>query len=354
MSKRMFDYIIGNPPYQETQDATSDTPIYNVFMDSAYKIADRVELITPGRFLFDAGKTPKVWNRKMLDDPHLKVLNYIQDSSLVFPGTDIKGGVAVTYRDANSTLGPIGAFTAFSELNSIMSKVRNDHFSTFSSIIYAPESFKFTDKMLKDHPEIPFKDDGDDGNLGILSKGHDYDVVTNIFEKLGGIVFFDSPQNDGKQYIKFVGRKDNARAEMYICREYICDTINLEKYKVILPKSNGSGALGEVLSTPLVGEPLVGHTQTFLSIGSFDSLEEANNCMKYVKTKFARAMLGIKKVTQDNKKNTWEYVPMQDFSFKSDIDWSKSISEIDRQLYSKYHLSVEEMQFIESHVQEMS
>ncbi len=91
-----FDFIIGNPPYQEETQGTSDTPVYNQFMDAAYELADKVELITPARFLFDAGKTPKAWNEKMLNDPHLKVLWYEQSSGKVFQNTDIKGGVAVT------------------------------------------------------------------------------------------------------------------------------------------------------------------------------------------------------------------------------------------------------------------
>ena len=99
-----FDFVIGNPPYQETQEGTSDKPVYNDFMDAAYAVADRVELITPARFLFNAGKTPKVWNEKMLNDKHLKVLYYEQDSSKIFSNTDIKGGVAITYRDVDSDL----------------------------------------------------------------------------------------------------------------------------------------------------------------------------------------------------------------------------------------------------------
>lgn len=91
-----FDYVIGNPPYQETLQNTSDKPIYNDFMDASYQISDKVELITPARFLFNAGKTAKVWNEKMLNDVHLKVLYYEPDSSKVFSNTDIKGGVAIT------------------------------------------------------------------------------------------------------------------------------------------------------------------------------------------------------------------------------------------------------------------
>lgn len=354
MGKKMFDFIIGNPPYQETQEATSDTPVYNQFMDLAYDLGNCVELITPGRFLFNAGKTPKEWNKKMLEDPHLKVLIYTPNGSEFFPGTDIKGGITITYRDSSKQIGPVGIFTAFPELNSIMNKVRTSNFKTFSDLIFAPESFKFTQKMIQDHPEVPFKDDGSGNNLGILSKGHDYDVVTNVFDKLANIVFYDDEPVDGQSYVRFIGRKDNSRHEMFIRKDYVNSTPNFDKYKVFLPKSNGSGALGEVLSTPLVGEPLVGHTQTFLSIGSFDTKTEAENCMNYVKTKFARVLLGVKKVTQHNPKPVWEFVPLQDFTENSDIDWTKSIPEIDRQLYAKYKLSSDEIEFIESHVQEMN
>ena len=75
-----FDFVIGNPPYQETLENTSDKPVYNEFMNAAYETADAVELITPARFLFNAGKTSKAWNQKMLSDEYLKVLLYEPDS----------------------------------------------------------------------------------------------------------------------------------------------------------------------------------------------------------------------------------------------------------------------------------
>ncbi len=64
-------------------------------------------------------------------------------------------------------------------------------------------------------------------------------------------------------------------------------------------------------------------------------------------------LLGILKITQDNPPEKWKYVPLQDFTSSSDIDWSKSIAEIDQQLYAKYDLSDEEIDFIETHVKEM-
>jgi hypothetical protein len=129
--------------------------------------------------------------------------------------------------------------------------------------------------------------------------------------------------------------------------------VNLDKYKIFIPKANGIGAFGEVISSPVIEEPKVGHTETFLSIGKFDSLDEAQNANKYIKCKFTRALLGILKTTQDVTPDKWKYVPMQDFTDKSDIDWSTSISNIDMQLYKKYNLSDEEIDFIETNVKEM-
>jgi restriction endonuclease related protein len=347
---KKFDFVIGNPPYQETAEGTSDKPIYNHFMDAAYEISDRVEMISPARFLFNAGKTPKDWNEKMLKDSHFKVQYYEQVSGKVFSGTDIKGGVAITYHDNFKDFGAIEVFSHFEELRSIRKKVvsRND-FHPLSDLVFAPESYKFTEQVHIDYPYIRYKE-GE--NPGILSKGHDFDIVTNIFSKLP-MVFLDNKPNDNDEYGCFVGLIGNKRYFKWVKKKYIRTHPNFEKYKIILPKSNGSGALGEVLSTPLIGEPLIGHTQTFISIGAFDTKQEANAAIKYIKTKFARSMLGVLKITQDNKKDTWRFVPIQEFTSISDIDWAKSISEIDQQLYRKYELSGDEINFIETHVQEM-
>ena len=121
---KKFDFCIGNPAYQEETDSesTRKAPIYNSFMDEAYKIAEVVELITPARFLFNAGQTPKDWNQKMLADPHLKVLYYEPNAATIFANTDIKGGVAITYRNSTIDYGPIRAFVPYEEVRSILKK----------------------------------------------------------------------------------------------------------------------------------------------------------------------------------------------------------------------------------------
>ena len=94
-------------------------------------------------------------------------------------------------------------------------------------------------------------------------------------------------------------------------------------------------------------------TQTFITIGAFDDEASADACLKYVKSKFARALLGVLKLTQHNPAKVWKYVPLQDFTAASDIDWTKPIPQVEEQLYAKYELDSEEIGFIEANVKPM-
>ena len=338
-----FDFIIGNPPYQDNVENKGDrpNPIYDKFMDEAYSLADIVELITPGRFLFNAGQTAKDWNKKMLCDTHLKVLDYYPKSSDVFVNADIKGGVAITIHNINEFFGEIGTFTAFSELNNIVSKVKKTHDTFLNSIVSSQGIYHFSKKAYVEFPEIQ----------SFSGKGTGSKIVSSIVEKLPDLFLDMKPQNGC--YVEMIGRSPSGRFSKFILREYLEEVCYTDAYKVLIPEANGSGAIGEVLSTPLIGEPLIGVTDTFLCVGCFDNKKEAEALFKYIKTKFARCMLGVNKVTQHNPKSTWKDVPLQDFTANSDIDWSKSIPEIDQQLYAKYGLDEEEITFIESHVKEM-
>ena len=337
-----IDAIIGNPPYQVVSENTSDAPVYHLFIDLASQLTQRVSLITPARYLFDAGKTPKEWNAKVLQDEHFKVVDYWANSTEVFPTVDIKGGVAVMYRDSKQNFGKIGTFTAYPELMRIANKVVSmSESGAFANLIYSPESYRLSDKLHTDFPWV----------VDRLSKGHPYDITTNIFDKLPDI--FRKERLTNEDEVHFYGRYKNERCYRWVKRDYIEYHPNLDKYKVIVPKSNGSGTIGEVLSTPIIGEPLIGVTQTFLTIGAFDTQSEAEACLKYIKTKFARTMLGILKATQHNPKETWRLVPLQDFTADSDIDWRMSVADIDRQLYRKYGLEEKEIAFIEEKVREM-
>ena len=344
MGNKLFNYVIGNPPYQDDVQNKGDrpNPVYNLFMDAVDDVADKVELIHPARFLFNAGQTSKDWNKKMLNDEHFEILKYEQKSDKVFPNTDIKGGVVVSYHDDTKTIGPIGVFTAYDDLNSIVRKVWKNKIESFENLVSSRGTYRFTDKFFENFPMAKDR----------LGKGTGSNmIVSNAFSQLPEA--FPESVETTENYIKILGRLKSDRVYRYIKREYVQDNAYIDKYKLMLPEANGSGAIGEVLSTPLIGAPLIGATDTFISIGPVDSEQLANNLLKYVKTKFARTMLGVKKVTQHNPKATWHYVPLQDFTTSSDIDWSQSIPEIDKQLYKKYGLSDEEINFIETHVKPM-
>jgi hypothetical protein len=336
-----FNAIVGNPPYQLTTEGTSDKPIYHLFMDIAFNISDKVSFITPGRFLFNAGKTPKEWNNKILSDKHFKVVWYESDSSKIFPNVDIKGGVAVTFRDKQQKFKEIGVFSSYPELGTIANKVKSDdNFAPLSNLIFSQNKFNL-EKLYADFPKY---------KKIIGSNGTEKRLTTSIFEQLD--VFKEESLEE--KDIKILGLINNNRIFRFMPDKYLEDHENLKKYKVLLPFSNGSGDLGETLSSPLVAEPFTGNTQSFISFGSFDNFFEGEACKKFLYSKFVRALLGILKVTQHNSREVWQFVPIQDFTENSDIDWSKSIQEIDNQLYKKYKLSAEEIAFIESMIKPMA
>lgn len=337
--KMKFDAVVGNPPYQESNNINSDNPVYHLFMDTAFNLSSKVTFITPGRFLFDAGKTPKNWNEKVLNDKHFKVVWYKSNSTDVFPNVDIKGGVTVTYYDKNENFGAIGIYSPFKELISIKQKVNSTNPESIMDIITNRGLYRYSDLAYKEQPNE-------------MKKTSDPRIAPSAFERMPKL-FTEKKPNDNYQYIQIYGNIKGERVYRWFRKDYVKTVDNINKYKVMVPKANGSGAIGEVLSTPLIGEPLIGFTETYISIGEVDNYEEATAILKYIKTKFARTLLGILKVTQNNPKDVWRFVPMQDFTSNSDIDWNKSITEIDQQLYAKYDLSEEEIAFIEEKVKAM-
>lgn len=337
-----FDAVVGNPPYQGENDFNDrKPPIYNYFMDLSSKISTRYCLITPARFLFNAGHTPKVWNKKMLHDPHFRVARYYSSSKDVFDSVDIKGGIIISLRDKDSDFGEINTFTAYNELNSILSKVKSyPGIRYLREIVSSQGIYRFSDSILAEHPEIN----------QVSGKGTGAKIVSKVVELLPDI--FVSENDKSAQCVKMIAKGTKGRIVRFIKKEYLQDNEYMGTYNVALPESNGVGAF-EAFSSPFIVDPRMGVTDTFISIGMFDNISNAKKLLKYVKTKFLRAMLGVKKVTQHNPKDTWEFVPMQDFTKKSDIDWSKSIPKIDRQLYAKYHLDESEIAFIESKIKSM-
>lgn len=333
-----FNAVVSNPPYQV---GVNKEPLYHHFISIGMEIGDLGTLIHPGRFLFNAGKTPKAWNQKMLNDEHFKVVKYWKKSDEVFDAVDIKDGVAITMWDKQNIIGPIGTFVLHDELRTIQEKVESLGEESFSKLVYSRDLYQLTELFYKENPELE----------GRQSKGHRFDLGTTAFSLFPEVFSDEKPADNG--YALVVGRENDTRIAKWIKKEYLKLPDNFESYKVIVPKSNGSGHFGESLSSPFVAAPFHAQNTTFLSIGKFDSIFEAEACLKYIKTKFVRCMLGILKVTQDNPKSVWAKVPLQKFTQQSDINWDLSIPELDAALYQKYNLTQNEIEFIESNVSAM-
>lgn len=349
MTKK-FDVVIGNPPYQEdAQGGASDMPpVYHLFMEAAYEVGRQAVLITPARFLSNAGKTPKPWNKKMLDDVHLKVAYFEPDSNRLFPGLadTIKGGIVVTHRDQDRVLGPIGSFVKHPALAEILAKVENTKPISIMDVTINRSSHTYDRRLFETHPDAA------------VSIGHSNlsQILSNAFDTLP-LYFHRKAPEDGQEYVEVLGISQRKRVRRWMWREYLVLHPSADKWKVAVPKANGTGSTVDFFGIPLTKPTILGPgtivTNTFITIGLLDSELEAEALLKYLKSRFARALLGVLMVTQNTARETWKHVPLQDFTANSDIDWSKSITEIDQQLYAKYGLDETEIDFIETHVKPM-
>lgn len=345
MTKK-FDVVIGNPPYQEDligDNERKSPPIYHQFMDAAFEVSEKAVLITPARFLSNAGQTPKSWNEKTLADEHLKVAIFEPSSSTIFPGTSIDGGIVVTYRDANSVIGPIGIHSYLSDVERSLVEAVSAHSAESLSSTITEHPCSWNQQVFVEYPDLR---DRIPASSGLRMK-------TNTFERMSEVCLKSDPK-DGHEYVRILGLASRKREERWVRKDYVVAPEVVSKHKVFIAKADGAAVKsGRVVGMPMVATPGTGFTQTFMSIGMFVSETEAEACSTYLKTKFARAMLGVLKTTQDNSAIKWKYVPLQDFTSASDIDWTKSIPQIDQQLYAKYGLDPEEIAFIEAKIKPM-
>ena len=229
-----------------------------------------------------------------------------------------------------------------------MNKVVSVTDSFLDTLVSARGNYRLTPKFFEDYKNASSQLGAGTGNM----------VVSNIFDKIPE-AFSEYPV-PGKESVKVLGRVGSTRVYRYIIKEYIIPNEYLDTYNVLISEADGAaGRIGVPIPARIIGRPTIAKagecgTDTFISIGLFSAENEAENLSKYLQTKFARTMLGVKKATQHNPRSVWVFVPLQDFTPVSDIDWSKSIPEIDRQLYAKYGLDAAEIEFIETHVKEMS
>ncbi len=354
-----FTAVVGNPPYQEVNENNKmSRSIYPDFVDNAVKIGEKVSLIMPARWMSgEAGpykETSGFVSR--MKKYGIRSFTLYPNSQDVFSGVDIKGGVCYFILD-RSYVGPTN-YTYVERGNVFRSEVSFNNKLDSNIVIRFPELASIVEKI--DYGIVDRYSTEPLGSMKTLvSSRNPYGFISDLFTKNNEGVSRISEKPMADDDWKIIGLLQGKRVFRYIPNEALKKNKEGAKaYKVLVPRANGSGAFGEVFSTPMLGTPMLGTpmliaTDTFLQVGQFDNKYEASSLLKYIKTKFFRAMVGVKKVAVFNYKDAFTFVPLQDFTENSDIDWNKSVSEIDKQLYKKYGLDEKEIAFIEQKVAPM-
>lgn len=228
-------------------------------------------------------------------------------------------------------------------LKTIYQKVACKTRESFSSIVSPRVSYHLTEYALSEHPEIK----------RIMAKHTEHIVGSNSFNKLDNIIYFETKPNDTYEYARLLGLLNGKRTYRWIPQAYLRAPESFAQWKIFIGKADTTGNFGKILAAPVIGEPFMGATDTFLTIGGFTTREEAEACCKYVKTRFCRVLLNILKRSQDATRGKWKCVPLQDFTDHSFIDWSEPVQQIDQQLYTYYGLTEDEQQWIEKVVTAM-
>lgn len=334
-----FDVIISNPPYQLSDGGAqaSARPIYQKFVEAAKKLKPRyLSMIIPARWM-TGGKGLDDFRNETINDKHFTVLHDFANAEDCFNGVDIKGGVCYFLWERDN--------------EKKCDIYRHDNNGTIYSKRYLVES---NDDVFIRYPQLVsikhkvWKSKATSFET-IVSARKPYGLASDFFvnpAKFGLPPVYDKPISDGYSILGLATLK---RIVKYIPKDYpLPKKDGIDKYKLFITNSYGCGEIGEgpatpVLATPVLATPGELCTETFLEIGNFDTRIEAENAMSYLKTKFFRCLVGIRKQTQHATKQVYHYVPMQDFS----KPWT------DKELYKKYNLSQEEVDFIESMIKPM-
>lgn len=332
-----FNAVVGNPPYQIMDGGgtgSSATPIYNKFVDLAKLLnPNNVSMIIPAKW-YTGGKGLDEFRANMLNDKQLIKLFDYEDSRDCFPTVDIAGGVCYflwnkgsdnkcvvtsilgSFRNESTRyLNEHDTFIRNQKVLDIINKVKSQTFTGFlSQTVYVSKPFGIR-SFQRGFPAKPGR------NISLFGS----DGITYMEEK-------DVPQN----------------------KEIV------DKWKVIMSKASAEHAgqtdangRKRIVSRLEVLPPYTICTESYLLLDIFDNEEEAQNLKKYIRTCFTRFLLASILITQNIVRDKFKFVPIQNYKNNSDIDWSQSIPDIDRQLYTKYNLSDDEIAFIEKMIKPM-
>lgn len=319
--KMKFDVIVGNPPYQLSDGGgtgSSAMPIYQHFIRQAKKLKPRyMAFIIPSRW-FAGGKGLDDFREEMLNDVHISRIVDYPNASDCFPGVSIEGGVNYFIWDSN--------FSGECEVSTVMGD------ETISNM-----------QRLLDEYDIFIRHNQ---AISILRKvrSHQEETLDSVVSSrnpfsLTGKVQLDQINNPDK--VKIYANKETG----YILRTKIAKNTDLiDKPKVLISKAHGTGKLPDsIISKPIVAEVPSACTETYLVIGAFTNVREAENLAKYAKTRFFRFLLSLRKLTQNITQKSYAFIPRLDMT----REWT------DEELYERYNIDKDEQTFIKQMVKEM-
>lgn len=335
-NKMKFNAVVGNPPYQSMDGGAfaSATPIYNYFVECSKKITnDYVSLIMPSRWM-TGGKGLDKFRDEMINDREIKYLFDYFDNKDIFPNVDIKGGICyflfqkgyegkckvTTYINNSKYVSnrylneqDLDVFIRDSRLANIVFKVLSLTDNRFSKIVSPLKPYGLRGDTFKETKKY---------NLPPLS----------LYPIKNGLTIY--------------GLNEKLKREKrYVAKSYPLPSGHnlIDGYKLFMARNQGSGIMGEAFAIPIFAGPNDICTETFVVIGPFNTIEERDNCWKYMKTKFFRALIAARKSDQNASRSIYEYVPL--------ISFSKLYS--DDELYKMFKLNQHDIDFIESNIKSM-
>lgn len=319
-----FDVVVGNPPYQMSNGESSDIPIYQHFVAQAKALEPRLlTMVIPSRWMA-GGKWLDGFRKEMLTDHRISDLVDFEKMSEVFPGVDFEGGACYFLRDSQ--------FNGDARVTSVRDGVavgpvprKLDEFDVF---VRDPIAVQILKKILGAKEK---------SLVGMVSGQTPFGLLTNFKDfhstrrENDVVVHYSRP---GSRDIGFASRSLITKGE---------DLIN--HWKVLAPKAFGErGAKpSRVLGRSIIARPNEVCTQTYLAIGPFALKRETESFESYYRSKFFRFIVSLRKITQDAGRGTYTWIPQQTW----DREWT------DRELYKKYKLTKDEIEFIESMIRPM-
>ena len=322
-----FNAIVGNPPYQVMDGGTDRgaIPVYHYFMNIAKRTnPNYISLIMPSRW-YAGGRGLDEFRTEMMSDTRLARLYDYELSKDLFPTVDIAGGLCTYLWDKQHNDACL--VTNYNAIKDVVAKRYLNQFDT----------------LIRSNAAVPILEK-------IVSKSSSYlnNLVLSI-NPFGFRTYFRGSDKGDVSILTSKGWAKVNRAEITKGVDYV------DMYKIIVGRfvpSNGEMSVKpgdgyRVLTEPQILAPGQINTETYIDTAVFPTQDEATNYKKYLCSKFARYLLRQGVTSVNVTRECFAFVPTQNFTSQSDINWSESVLNIDKQLYAKYNLTEDEIAFIE-------